>query len=704
MKRSSSGGGPRASIAWVHSARLVLAFCLIYYHNHRLFDNYRHNMEIHAFPQEELTIKDSYDLIRALQRLVLQAGLNLFCALAGTSAFLSLRSRPSSVHVVRERTIKLLVAFVFGVLTVAAPSNIVVKACGEHLPLSRFFSRVLSLEHLLAPGHLAFLPYLFIIAISLLPLLQFIVTAHQTASREWSKSSSSTSTSTGTSTSSSTLSSTANVGSYLSRANVLACTAYTVSLILMTFGWNSIVVLSLGVFVLWCFGRQSDASRRPTPVAPSSSITSTAALPLAPIKAAYHQALQLVARQWIACIRHARVCTRDLSNFTIGYTAAWPWVVGLLLNTAMVDYQFSAPALLSIFGLPCVLVMLPTRYRFRSSIDHAHAADTLSLDDGTAGTTSNSNNNSDGDSAEDAPSEVAWPVPLLERLLPCDALNIPLIAISCVVLGHLLFIGSPYNIPVFESDYDAESKLNIAQYVLQGAVPRRKLFGFLVMYVSHSSFYLMGFLWIMLERRVPSLPTANAFGITMCILCMLLPPLLLPTSSKGFFYLTAGFVSYHAQSRVWYHLGGWFWVWLCIMLCRRFANQPYDLGNSLVPRFVRMCRDVTFGTFLCHPLWGYIVGCYLQPKRWSWGYKVLVLNVAVYVLSTLWTLALVRNPLVAALFGVSTRRAASAQAAAVIASTTNTTATVASMMKQSTNNGSSNSSSSSHSFDSVSDV
>lgn len=60
-------------IYWIYAVRIILSICLIYYHNHRMVDSYRHNLS--------LNIPDEYDTLRSLikagQRAVLQAGLNL---------------------------------------------------------------------------------------------------------------------------------------------------------------------------------------------------------------------------------------------------------------------------------------------------------------------------------------------------------------------------------------------------------------------------------------------------------------------------------------------------------------------------------------------------------------------------------------------------------------------------------------------------
>ena len=61
------------TLHWVNMIRLVLALCLIYYHNHRIVDSYKYNMTI-VIPDEYTTL---LSLIKASQRTTLQVGLNL---------------------------------------------------------------------------------------------------------------------------------------------------------------------------------------------------------------------------------------------------------------------------------------------------------------------------------------------------------------------------------------------------------------------------------------------------------------------------------------------------------------------------------------------------------------------------------------------------------------------------------------------------
>lgn len=103
------GGGPADTLAfeapepkkpsfqtWIVVMRIILSFMLVLYHNHRIFDSYRHNMNIEPFDWEDAAWIRS--IIKAIQRATLQAGLNIvrsfllvpshFAELAGAHAVL----------------------------------------------------------------------------------------------------------------------------------------------------------------------------------------------------------------------------------------------------------------------------------------------------------------------------------------------------------------------------------------------------------------------------------------------------------------------------------------------------------------------------------------------------------------------------------------------------------------------------------------
>jgi hypothetical protein len=91
-----------------------------------------------------------------------------FMAVAGISAYLSLRKRRGNLlRLLGERATKLLLGFAFGMIIVAIPSNIIIQWCGTEAGFWGLFNNI---PALLPPGHIAFLPYLFILTQLLIPM------------------------------------------------------------------------------------------------------------------------------------------------------------------------------------------------------------------------------------------------------------------------------------------------------------------------------------------------------------------------------------------------------------------------------------------------------------------------------------------------------------------------------------------------------
>lgn len=66
-----------------------------------------------------------------------------------------------------------------------------------------------------------------------------------------------------------------------------------------------------------------------------------------------------------------------------------------------------------------------------------------------------------------------------------------------------------------------------------------------------------------------------------------------------------------------------------------------------------MCflRDNTFGTFVIHPVFGYLLCCYIQYFDWTPVTKVIVLDAGVYILSYTWSHFVQKIPVVKKFFG-----------------------------------------------------
>ena len=89
LDKADKAGGTAARggyQTWIITMRIVLCFMLVAYHNHRIFDSYRHNISIEPFEWEDASWVRS--MIKSTQRAILQAGLNVVC-LPCTHAFLN---------------------------------------------------------------------------------------------------------------------------------------------------------------------------------------------------------------------------------------------------------------------------------------------------------------------------------------------------------------------------------------------------------------------------------------------------------------------------------------------------------------------------------------------------------------------------------------------------------------------------------------
>ena len=110
---------------------------------------------------------------------------------SGVATFVSLRKRSISIRrVALERALKLVLVFVIAFVFIALPSNYVYRHCGGGkggegrgvlplLDLSQFLSFASKADTWKEPGHLAFLPYLFILSILHLPYFVGLLEIHR---------------------------------------------------------------------------------------------------------------------------------------------------------------------------------------------------------------------------------------------------------------------------------------------------------------------------------------------------------------------------------------------------------------------------------------------------------------------------------------------------------------------------------------------
>jgi len=524
---------------WVFAVRIVLSLCLIFYHNHRLSDSYRHNLSIEISDDNE-TLRS---LIKASQRTVLQAGLNLFMGVAGVSAFLSLRKRRVNLlQIMGERSFKLLAGFLFGMLVVAIPSNLFIQGCGT----DRSWSEILSDGSLFNPGHLAFLPYLFILTHVLVPI-------KVTAMNGFSKRAEFVGMSPGAS------------PAWFRRTALL----WVIGFVLcngrgMFFGLVFVIALCCLLYghpaVINFYSTMVDNIYSQLKQSNNGAFVSTFSF-LFPL------------------------CLLGLSQHTCAH------------------YEFSNLGLTLILIVPLLCCFVPS-----------------------------------------------WSFRPFDRFWPELSVNAGVVGMISVMAGQLICISYPVYLPLFPPTPSVSGSF-VVEDLTNGGLIQRDFHAIMVMCVAHASYYLFGFYLMCYERNLPSLPFNNSLFVICLSLYYIIFPALGFSPSRDFFYITPGYTTFHYRGRrFWFHLGGWMWVCTVFMGCKNLVVSHFD-GNSKSEKFVRFLRDNTFGTFLIHPLFGYMMCCLVRDMSIGVFWKIAMIDIGVYVLSYAWSHYMQKIRFVRNLFG-----------------------------------------------------
>jgi hypothetical protein len=237
------------------------------------------------------------------------------------------------------------------------------------------------------------------------------------------------------------------------------------------------------------------------------------------------------------------------------------------------------------------------------------------------------------------------------RLAPWFWINTPFLGLALVVVACTLITGIPEHIPIFQG-YEQRVSGFLGMWL-----SKRRLFAILFMYFCHSTFFVAGFTWTLQAAHFPSLPENNAlFGVFGCVMIVLWLNSLSGNISSDFMFVTAGFVSYHdRRKRIFYHLGGWLYCFICVTYLKRYAEHPFD-NTSWDRRVMRVLDDMTFGVILCHPLWTYIGACAINNvwflQEIAYESKVVLLTAFAYVMSALWVLVFARIPFARRMLGI----------------------------------------------------
>lgn len=534
---------------WVNLVRVVLSVCLIYYHTHRLVDSYRYNLGF-RIPDEYFTLQS---LIKASQRFVLQAGLNLFMAVAGISAYFTLRKRRTRLfQIAFKRSWKLLVGFIFGMIVVAIPSNVIIMYCemGSWAYIQK------NLVALLSPGHIAFLPYLFILSQILVPLKATVLNCHEVLSTPQDA-----------------------LGEVPARPSYHSVPA-TVRLYALVWTGVFVSIVMLGVDeCTWVLGL------------------------LFLLSVVFH-GIQPLLRAWqqtVGAIHYSISRSRNGAFITI-YTFGSPLLLLACTKFLIPHMEFSSLGSVMVFVVPTLSIFWPKSFR-----------------------------------------------PFGDRL-PSVTVNTSLMALTFIIFGQLLTIAWFERLPMFTADASPERFYWIEQ-LSSGVIAERTLMAIYIMATAHAAYYLFGYFLILYRKDLPSPPLQNfVFLVFMCIFYISIHTLSF-SPSKDFFYITPGYVTYRDSTRrFWFHFGGWGWVITILIGLRFLGNHPPD-GNTWDAKLIRFLLNNTFGTFFIHPLFGYLLCCLLRETDLHIIWKIILLDVGVYVLSYAWSHYMQKIPAIRSLFG-----------------------------------------------------
>lgn len=508
-----------------------------------------------------------------------------FCLLAGFSAYLSLKNRKNLVSFLRERSIKLILVFVIANVVLAAPSNYLIFLYRYRRLISwRSFIRFMSSWNAYQePGHISFLPYLFGLSITHLPLFASYLQLIRNAD-------------------------TVHYPSKPSRPSAATSSSLQIWWIYLYFAIFSysigldatvkVLVMSYILLIIYNLFVVQSVSENPNDKEEEKyhHLLFNVRHAISPLDVSWNPLS--VAHQFSYALLHN---LRKIDSTTLAvYSLLFPLILNFLTFRLWHFFQVPVDAILLMYCLPiCLLASSATTIHLHLLPRFLRPSQTFSS---------------------------SFPV------LP---INLPLVAILSVVFGQLVVAGYPTLIPFLSSETTVDrSGSLLSMLTTLNFVPKKEFYGLILMAFSHSAFFLVGFCWILCERKLPFPGKSNSIAIFFCISIMFWPALIFP-EHFDVFYVTAGYVTLHGRAqRLFYHAGGWLICWACVGYLKREGDFDYEAAN-LEGKILRFLRDTTFATFLFHPLYGYIVGYYLDVHREDYTFEqcIIILNVVVYILS-----------------------------------------------------------------------
>lgn len=613
----------------MESVRVVQANFLVYYHNMRFFDGKRNWLRVNPVPplDDIATVRHYMGAVHSVQRGILQVGLNMFFVLSGASNILSMKEKQNLWRVVGERFFKLIVAFFFGFLIMGLPVSLIMLLYKEGTIINASadaWKEVL----FTSPGQLYFLPYMFGLWVLHLPLFCVMKACYDTNSRSLSSSTNPTSTST-----TPTFDTSQRQSRHRSAWSLALFVCGTVvAPLLWMWCWLGLAYGTLAGLVLGASAFLLSHLARAKPSGAGALLS---------LPALTHHAQLTLGRfmEYYFDLQYEWMIPMSTLAPSLMLTWANQYFSSLLINTGIV-LVYVLPLLTAAFPMPTAITL------HFSSLTSCHVTSTYGAASSSSSSSAARFDSDDVIDGRKAQSRAASRLTL--------SINLPLVSLFSIVAGHVLIISA---LDILGPDEIPSPTSFFGGLVSLSPDTSRSLGTSFFTSVSHSAFYVFGFAWMLFEDRLPCFWTACSnlslafyFFMNICLLKWSFP------DQEGFVFVGPGYITYKPRlQRFFYVVGSWYWMWIYSQLCKYHGNYPFQ---SKLQQFI---RDSTFGLFIIHPVFEYLMACSMNAGWWgmnvyTWGQKALILNVVTFGMSYLTVYLLLKIPAVAPFLGVKPPR------------------------------------------------
>eukprot|EP01103_Thecamoeba_quadrilineata_P015688 TRINITY_DN5031_c0_g1_i2.p1 TRINITY_DN5031_c0_g1~~TRINITY_DN5031_c0_g1_i2.p1 ORF type:complete len:583 (-),score=69.21 TRINITY_DN5031_c0_g1_i2:37-1785(-) len=183
------------------------------------------------------------------------------------------------------------------------------------------------------------------------------------------------------------------------------------------------------------------------------------------------------------------------------------------------------------------------------------------------------------------------------------------------------------------------------------SIPEVLLSKVFLMGFNHGSFFLVGYVWIVVEKDLPAVPQNNALTLFLCAITFLTIPYMILDKHDDLTTLTPGYYTFKMRfHRIGYSIGAWIWIYSFLMMAKEKGNQAYENG----PKILTFILNHSFGVILCHVFWQALFGCFfyqVSEETVPWALKIILTHILVFTMSYAWSYTLSQIPLIRSLFG-----------------------------------------------------